>query len=169
MKLLNRPLLKRTAFTLLCALATCTSWGQSKKEIKQYDIATTAEAITEYVDGREITRNEAYKKYDKQGNVIEEVDYDKGGRVKERVVRKFNPAGDKTEETTYDATGQLLKRETYRYDDSGLKLEELMYDSQNMLVSRSVFKMDWRGLKTEKKTYDGKGNPIQTKTYRYED
>lgn len=150
-------------------LSISVSWAQSKKEIKKYDLVTATETITEVVDGKEITRNDSYKKFDKDGNVVEEVKYDNYGKVEERIVRIFDKFDNKTQEITFDATNRQLKREVYKYDELGEKVEESEFNSKNQLVSRSVFTNDRRGLKSEKKTYDGKGKLIQTKKYRYDD
>ncbi|AYQ35147.1 hypothetical protein [Runella sp. SP2] len=150
-------------------LSISVGWAQSKKEVKKYDIVSTTETIVEVVDGKEVTRNNSYKKFDKDGNVIEEVKYDNYGKIEERIVRIFDKFDNKTQEITFDATNHQLKREVYKYNELGEKIEESEFNSKNQLVSRAVFVADRRGLKLEKKTYDGKGKLIQTKKYRYDD
>lgn len=159
----------RSFLFLLLSLTAGMGYAQSKKDIKQYDILDLTETITDYVDGKELTRTDAYKKFDKHGNVLEEVNYDKTGRFKEKVVRRFNRFDDKTEEITYDAANRQLRRETYQYNELGEKIGEQEFDGKNALVSKSVFTNDRRGLKTEKKTYDSRGNLIQVKKYKYHD
>ena len=159
----------RVHLTILLLLIACLGFAQSKKEIKKYDIIAVTETITEVVDGKEITRNDSYKKFDKDGNVLEEVKYDKYGKLEERIVRIFERFDNKTKEITFDATNRQTKRETYKYDETGEKTEEIEYNSKNSLVTRSVFVTDRRGLKSEKKVYDSKGKLIQTKKYRYDD
>jgi hypothetical protein len=156
---------------LIILFVSITNLGftQSKKEIKKYDIVAVTETITEVVDGKEITRNDSYKKFDKDGNVLEEVNYDKYGKLQERIVRIYDRFDNKTQEITFDATNRQIKRETYKYDEMGDKNEEVEYNAKNLVVSRSVFITDRRGLKSEKKVYDSKGKLIQTKKYRYDD
>jgi hypothetical protein len=144
-------------------------FAQSKKEIKKYDIVAVTETITEVVDGKEVTRTDSYKKFDKDGNVLEEANYDKYGKLQERIVRIYDRFDNKTQEITFDATNRQIKRETYKYDEMGEKTEEVEYNTKNLVVSRSVFITDRRGLKSEKKVYDSKGKLIQTKKYRYDD
>ena len=79
-------------------LSISVSWAQSKKEVKKYDLITATETITEVIDGKEVTRNDSYKKFDKDGNVIEEVKYDNYGKVEERIVRLFDKFENKTQE-----------------------------------------------------------------------
>lgn len=155
--------------TVLFTSITVLGFAQSKKEIKKYDIVAVTETITEVVDGKEVTRNDSYKKFDKDGNVLEEANYDKTGKLKERIVRIYDRFDNKTQEITFDATNRQEKRETYKYNEMGEKTEELEYNDKNVLVSKSVYVTDRRGLKTEKKVYDSKGKLIQTKKYRYDD
>lgn len=156
-------------FIILFVAITGLGFAQSKKEIKKYDIVAVTETITEIVDGKEVTRNDSYKKFDKDGNVLEEVNYDKTGKLKERIVRIYDRFDNKTQEITFDATNRQAKRETYKYNELGEKTEEVEYNDKNVLMTRSIFVTDRRGLKTEKKVYDGKGKLVQTKKYRYDD
>ncbi|MFN8355939.1 MAG: hypothetical protein U0Y10_15905 [Spirosomataceae bacterium] len=145
------------------------SLAQSKKEVKKFDITSTTETVTETIDGKEVTHNDLIKKFDKHGNEIEEINYDKVGKLKERFVRKFDKNDNKIEEVTFDGNNHQTKKEIYKYDELGEKSEEYEYDAKNVLVSKSVFVLDRRGLKSEKRTYDAKGKLIQIKRYRYED
>jgi hypothetical protein len=155
--------------TLLLLFITGYGFTQSKKEVKKYDIVSVTETITEVVDGKEITRNDSFKKFDKDGNVLEEIKYDNYGKVEERIVSIFDRFDNKTQEIRFDAANRQIKRETYKYDDTGEKTEEVEYNAKNTLVTRAVFVTDRRGLKSEKKVYDSKGKLIQTKKYRYDD
>lgn len=154
---------------ILFVAITGLGFAQSKKEVKKYDIMAVTETITEVVEGKEVTRNDSYKKFDKDGNVLEEVNYDKTGKLKERIVRIYDRFDNKTQEITFDAANRQAKRETYKYNELGEKTEEVEYNDKNVLMTRSVFVTDRRGLKTEKKVYDGKGKLVQTKKYRYDD
>ena len=155
--------------TILFVSIAGLGFAQSKKEVKKYDILAVTETITEVVDGKEVTRNDSYKKFDKDGNVLEEVNYDKTGKLKERIVRIFDRFDNKTQEITFDAANRQAKRETYKYNELGEKTEEMEFNDKNVLMTLSVFITDRRGLKTEKKVYDSKGKLVQTKKYRYDD
>jgi hypothetical protein len=159
----------RPQLLFLLTLSLSAGYAQSKKEIKKYDIQATTITLTDYVDGKELARTDSYEKYDKHGNVLEEINYDKAGRIKEKIVRKFNRFDDKVEEVTVDADNRQLSREVYQFNELGEKVGELKYDSKNTLVSRAVYTLDRRGLKTEKKTYDPKGTLLQLKKYKYRD
>lgn len=144
------------------------SFAQSKKDIRKNNIKGLTEVVTEYENGKEITHNDVAKKFDKQGEVIQEVNYDRNGALKEKIVTKNNKDGDKIEEIFYDANGKQSKRFTYKYDSFGEKTEEIQYDAKNVLLTKSVYSNNNKGLKAERKTYDAKGKLIQLKKYVYE-
>lgn len=141
--------------------------AQGKKEVKKYNIREVTETLTYYEDGVAQTRPESYEKFDKDGNTVEKIDYNKEGKIKERVVRKYDRFGEQTEEIVFDGDGKQKEREVYKYNNMGEKSEEWKYDENDQLISKSYYTLDGRGLKTEKKTYDAAGNPIEVKNYEY--
>ena len=64
------------------------SFAQSKKEIRKNNIKGVSEVITEYENGKESTHNDVSKKFDKEGEVIQEINYDKNGVLKEKILTK---------------------------------------------------------------------------------
>ena len=144
------------------------SFAQSKKDIRKNNIKGITEVVIEYENGKETTHNDVAKRFDKEGEVIQEINYDKNGVLKEKIVTKNNRDGDKIEEVFYDATGKQSKRFTYKYDSFGEKTEEIQYDAKNILLTKSIYSNNNKGLKAERKTYDAKGKLIQIKKYVYE-
>jgi hypothetical protein len=68
--------MKHYPIAILCyVLFLCSK----QKEVKKNKIKTVTELITDYVGGKEVTRNDSYKKFNKQGEVLEEIEYDKTG------------------------------------------------------------------------------------------
>ena len=151
-----------------CVLASFTvSFAQSKKYIKKHKIKSITETITTFENGKELTRNDQFSRYDKDGQIIEQIDYDKNGKVKTKTITKYNNLEDKTEETVFDGNNKQVLREIYKYDADGVKSEEWHYDEKDELVSKSLYTVK-NGLKTERKMYDTKGKLIQTKKYAYQ-
>lgn len=141
--------------------------AQSKKDIKKNKIKAITEQVTDYVGGKEITKTDSYKKYNKEGQVVEEVEYDKNGKFKRKIVSKYNEFDDKTEEAVYDAENKLVEREVYKYDSYKEKSEVLHYNERNELDSKAVYVVNSNGLKTERRLYDTKGKLLQVKKYIY--
>ena len=174
-------------------LSTGLSLGQSKKEIRKFKIRSASTTITETVNGKETTRNDSYEKYDAEGNVIEEVAYNKDGSTEKKITRKFNKAGDITEESKFNGKGELQSRTVTVYNDSGNKTSEQTFDGNGKMtewlkfgyndlqeklfelsldekgkpIKKSLYVYDKNGLRTEKKTYNSKEELISVKKYTY--
>ncbi len=155
-------------FTVIFLLFCLRSFAQSKKELRKNNVKGITEIITEYENGKESTHNDVSKKFDKEGETIQEINYDKNGVLKEKILTKNNKDGDKLEETIFDGNGKQSKRFTYKYDGFGQKIEEIEYDAKNTLLTKSVYVNNAKGLKSERKMYDAKGKLIQIKKYIYE-
>lgn len=155
-------------FIVLMCCCMHGSFAQGKKIIRKNNVKGITEVITDYENGKESTHNDVVKKFDKNGETIQEINYDKNGILKEKILTKNNKDGDKVEETTFDANNKQSSRSTFKYNSDGEKIEEAKYDAKNNLQSKSVYSINKNGLKTDKKTYDAKGKLIQTKKYIYE-
>ena len=154
--------------TMLFLSGIFSCFAQSKKAIRKNNIKGITEVVTEYEAGKESTHNDVAKKFDRDGEVIQEINYDKNGILKEKILTKNNKDGDKIEETFFGADGKQSRRFAYKYDSFGEKIEEIQYDAKNELFTKSVYVNNNKGLKAEKKTYDAKGKLIQVKKYIYE-
>jgi len=153
-----------TFFPILIFSTSLSISAQSKKDIKNNKVKTVTEIITK--DGKTI--KDAFHRCDKNGNVLEETNYDNLGKIKERTTYKYNNINEKSEKVSFDAAGKQTAKETYKYNADEEKSEENIYNGNNILVSRSVYSFNNKGLRKEKKTFDAKGTLIQTKTYQYE-
>ena len=142
--------------------------AQSKKDIRKNGVKSLTEMIINYHDGKESTHQDSYQKFNKNGDTVDETEFDKTGKIKKRVVTKYNSLNDKTEETTFDEKGKQVEKLTYKYNSDGEKTEEWLYNDKNELVEKSVYSFNKKGLKTDRKTYDMKGKLIQLKKYIYE-
>src|SRR6267154_2186888 len=80
--------------------------AQSKKEIKKFKIKSVTVSSTDVnSEGNEKTRNDSYQKFDSNGEVIEDVEYNKDGTFKKKETKKFNKNSDPVEEIIYDEKG----------------------------------------------------------------
>lgn len=157
----------KICFTWCLMVCISVSFAQSKKEIQKYKIKSLTESF-QSVNGDGTLVLDMQERYDKNGNVVEKIVYDKTGQLKQRTVLKYNNLFDKIEETVFDSMGKQIGRETYKYDSFGEKSEEAKYNSNDELISKSVYSFNKKQLKTARKTFDAKGNLIQIKIYTYE-
>src|SRR6187455_606501 len=127
---MNYRVMKNLLAVFFCGLVMFPSicLSQGKKTVKKYNLKSTTINTTEFVDGKELTHVESVEKYDKEGNVIEDIEYNKDGTFRKKEIRQFNKAGDITQESRYDEHDVLISKLVITYNDSGDKLSEQKTD-----------------------------------------
>src|ERR1700741_499661 len=86
--------------------------AQKKKEVKKFGIRSVT--VTETEAGKTITDTKT--SFDSNGEVSEEVNYDKSGALKSTTQYKYNKNGDPVEETEYDDKKQLKEKRIIKYN-----------------------------------------------------
>jgi antitoxin component YwqK of YwqJK toxin-antitoxin module len=178
----------------LCSfLLIATSYAQSKKLIKELKVKNCTETTTLYENGKESTFKSGYKVFDKDGNTIENTEYNTDGSVKrkettkysgknkteeivddrgdkesdassggkkyKKTTWKYDKDGDEIEQVDYDEKGNVLKKTTYAYNKNKDKLYEVVYDGKGTLIKKIAYGYDAKGLKISKTTY-GPGDVV---------
>ena len=174
--------------------------AQSKKEkkaIKTWGIKSITEFVTETVNGKETTRKDSYKTFDKNANVTYSEEYFKDGRLKHKETNKYDSKGNtieesifdaadshplrnykrtykfdseenKIEETEYDENGKLVKKTQNTYNSGNEKVSETEYDSEGKIIKTTSYTYDSKGLRSSKTEYDSNNQVISKRLYKYE-
>jgi hypothetical protein len=142
-------------------------FSQSKKDIKANKIKATTVEKTELKDGVTVTYKETYEEYDKDGNTIVKIEYNKAGEIKTKENLKYDGFGNVSEKTEFDKKSGKTEKITYKYDANGEKTEEILYSSDGTVNRKQVFVKDSKGLKKETKEYNSKGELRWSKKYTY--
>ena len=93
----------KNVLILVLVILSLAGFSQKKKEIKKNRIKSIV--VTDTENGKTI--NDSKTIYNTNGEVIEEVNYDKTGQVKSILKYKYNSEGDVLEEAEYDPKNQL--------------------------------------------------------------
>src|SRR4051812_10249730 len=109
---------------LVLLLSVTIATAQSKKDLKKNKVRSFRESHTTVENGKEQTIDIQYQKMDDNGNVIEEIDYDKDGKEKSHVTAVYDKNGDKSEEQTLADDGKLKKRKVFKYNAKGDRISE---------------------------------------------
>jgi hypothetical protein len=147
---------------LLCVGAT-DALAQSKKSIKKNNVRSVS--IVDLENGKTLNSHRAL--YNKDGEVLEESDYDKEGNLKWVKKYKYNSEGDVTEEEENDIKNNTVEKHIYKYNSLGEKTEEQVWDGSGKVLRTHYYSYDGRGLKTERKTVDATGKTVSVKRYNY--
>jgi hypothetical protein len=68
-------------------------------------------------------------KYDSNGNLVEDLWYDKTGELEYKIEYDYDSSGNKIEARTYDENDDLISKYEFRYDRQGQLVEEIKFDS----------------------------------------
>lgn len=163
---------------LVCLFATNIQ-AQSKKDIRLYKIKGVTETTLVYEGGKEVAnyRSEV-KKFDKEGNVIENVTYNRDGSVRRKEAAKYS-GKDKIEEVAQDVNNQKksdndeddndkYKHITWKYNSNGDKTEEIWYNEKGAVIKKIVFAYNARGDRQSEITYDAAGKVQKKIVYTYD-
>jgi hypothetical protein len=120
---------------LVIVLCTFTSniYSQSRKKAEKLGIKSVTEIKVDYEDsnGDEIIRR--IKVFDENGNVIEDKDYNRAGKLQEKITYEYNGDNELIKEVHYRPNNKVQESFTYKYRD-GLIVERCKYDSNNRLL-----------------------------------
>lgn len=130
--------MKKILLLAICSVFACTTFSQSKTEIINLGIKSETVWNYDYSSGKEVKKIESVTKYNAAGLVIEFSDYDKTGKLKEKITYAYNANGDVTEEKYFDSNNKLSK--TYKYTYKGvLKQTKEKYDAAGKLEWKKVY------------------------------
>lgn len=164
------PLFKKLPCILLLfmLLFTLPLLAQKKKEIKKLHIKSIKSTINKVVNGKEITLNDSYERYNKNGNKIEEIIYDNNGLFIKKRATEYNADDEPVLETEFDSKGNVTEKTVINYNANGEKTSETVSDGNGKLHHKSIYVYDKNGLKTERKSNNATGGFISVKKFIYE-
>lgn len=116
--------------------------AQKKSSIKEKNIR----AITEYkqdIEKKGPKLKETYTLYDSNGNVLEEIEYDSGGKVKLHMKYQYDADDNKIKETELDPQGKIIRVTEFKYN-SDLKTEKNIYDSSGKLKTKRTYQYEYQ-------------------------
>lgn len=137
--------------------------AQGKKEIRKNGIKSVT--ITDNENGKILNNKISY--FDKNGETVEESEYDKDGALKTIHKYKLNKDGDVIEEEEHDAKTNGVEKHVYKYNSIGERIEEQILDSNGKKIKTHYYSYNAKGLKTERKTVDANGKVTSVRTYNY--
>lgn len=117
-------------------------------------------------------RKVSSQKYNAQGKMIEEVDYDiwnNNGRIYWKRIYKHNNQGNLIEEVEYTSNDQISWKRISNYNSQGNLIESVGYNSNGVIYDKAIFKYNSQGYKIGYVDYDKDGVLNFEYTYKYDD
>ena len=128
-------------FLFFLFLGICSSLdAQSRKERDSLGITEIIFIEVDYMDSNGKERVERIERYDEDGRMIEEIDYDSNEKIKNHI--------------------------QYVYENE-LLMKEIYLDHKGNLEKYFVYEYDADGLKVSKKNFDAKDNIYKERRYQY--
>lgn len=125
---------------LILALSGCLIMSaQSGKEIR------TMQIVSKETWNNTDSKNkflEMVEKFDKEGNLTEEIKYNPDRSIKKHTRWTYNANNDKLTETELDAAGKIESKTEYEYDGR-LRTSRKEYNEKGKLVSWKVYKYEY--------------------------
>ncbi len=152
--------------------------SQSKSEIKDRRIKSVTTSTFDIRKG-DSTFKKNLSRYDRQGNVIESIDYDPNGNIKDHEQFQYNRHGDEVLYIQLSSDQKVMKRIESHYNqwnnltekittvEGGTLSEkiELTYDPFNDPVLEITSDRDGKIIRRTEYSYDSKGMLIGKKIY----
>lgn len=150
------------------------SFAQSKKKLRTYNITKKIETVVKYPDG---VPGEPYisdtETYNKDGEWIERINYQKNGDVKRREVRRYEKGiiveeiKDEPQEKEWTEKTPAYKHRVYSFKKQDL-IEERDLNRKGEVKEKKVYEYNKYGDEISETTTGKKGELVQTETYTYD-
>lgn len=168
------------------------AFAQKKNQIADRNIKYMTQHT---VDNRRDNKSEKtiFSRYDKDGNVIEQIEYnedssiakwekysfykngeenlllelDPNGKQKKKVIGTFDSFGNKIEEMTFNAEDSLIEKTVYSFNNFNEKVAETTYDKNGKIKTKAVFEYESKGMLKSKTVYNAENAVIYLRTYKY--
>lgn len=120
---------------IIILFAFCTeAYPQAKPKIKSMTVTEE-----KHEKGNKKVMKDSEKKYDANGNLLEEINY-KNGEFDSHTVCEYDSNNNKTKETELDKSGNVISVTVTKYDENGLKAEKSVYDGKGALKSKKTYR-----------------------------
>jgi uncharacterized lipoprotein NlpE involved in copper resistance len=176
-------MMKNKRFALVAVLITLlfgfgeqnVSLAQSSKKVKNFRIKSTTEWVTFFNgDEKSEPKKDTYTAFDKEGNTIEKIEYNKDGSIKKRETAVYDSKGNLIEETKFESKSDKeskdnsTKKVTYKYNASNDKIEEVFMDADGIITKKIVYTYNRNGDKTVELTMDASSKVLKKSIYTYD-
>lgn len=129
---------KHIVLIAFCFIAF-SSFSQSTKEIAADNIKSITVMSSDEKTGIETYHKESFTTYDQNGNVLEDVNFNSDGSIKDHTKYTYTSDGKKLTQTEYTPDGKVSKTETYTYDAKGNKLSKVVTDGAGKTKSKKKY------------------------------
>lgn len=150
-------------------------YSQSKKLLRTYGITKKTETVVKYKDG---SPQDPYvsdiERFDKRGEWVERIDYNKSGDIKKREVRSYDKRllveeiQDKPQEKEWTETTPSYKHRVYSFNKKSDLMEEKDLSRKGNLKRKRTYTYNKYGDRITRTTTDKQGEIETIENYSYD-
>lgn len=149
-------------------LASQLTTAQTKETIAEKGILVKTNYKQDFANGDKKKLVDKIETFNKKGELIDLKVYNsKGQYAKDWFQYKYDANGRLAKETEYDAKQNLKKRTVFKYDTNGRTSEEIEYYPEGRFKKRTLYKYA-NGLKISKEVFDEKERLSSKTSYEYQ-
>ena len=108
--------------------------AQSKSPVK-----SQTEFAVETKGGKSVEIKKHYQQYDQRGNLVDEIDYDNDGKLKEESKYEYNNQNQKVKEIHFTPDGKIDEISTYEYDAKGNRTSKIITEENGKLKAKKKY------------------------------
>ena len=109
-------------------------FAQTKSPVK-----SSTEFAIETKGAKSIEIKRHYQEYDQNGNLVNEIDYDSDGKMKEELKYEYNNLNQKVKEIHFTPDGKMDEMTTYEYDGKGNRVSKTVTEGNGKLKSKKKY------------------------------
>jgi hypothetical protein len=130
--------MKNFLLTSLLVLIYISAYSQKPKEIKEMNLKTKTTWVTEKKGKKELNYKALELRYDKDGNLIQEIVFNPKGDITKNISYQYENER-KVRELRHDPEGKIILRIEYVYSRSKSLSEIQYYNEKNELIKKEQF------------------------------
>ena len=117
-----------------CFLSSENLPAQTKSPVR-----SVTEFAIETKGGKSIDIKRHYQEYDQHGNLVDEIDYDSDGKMKEEFKYEYNSQNQKVKEIHFSEDGKTDEISTYEYDAKGNRISKTVTEGNGKPRSKKKY------------------------------
>lgn len=142
-------------------------YGQKKRDIIQNRVKSITEMYENVEEGRKAYKT-GFVRYDRTGEVVEELKLKNSGNFDSHYLYEYNNKGNCKKETSLDEKGKILFYVEIEYDALGNKVTETQFSATGKKEKATEYKYNAQGMRSERIIVMPNGKVKSKKQYVYE-
>ncbi|MEO6166970.1 MAG: hypothetical protein ABIO46_12735 [Chitinophagales bacterium] len=107
-------------------------------------VKSVTEVTIETKGGKEAENKKSFQSYDERGNMLEEIEYEDDGKIKNHTTSEYNEQNLKIKENSFFPDGKVETVSIFAYDHEGNRVSKTVMDKNGAIKSKKLYKYEYR-------------------------